>query len=68
MKLKAWMVYLIGIIIVVSFPLALLLVSSRFRTGEGIYYDMGSMLGISVIVGGAILLLYYAIKSSRKKK
>ncbi len=67
-KLKTWMVYLAGIIIVVSFPLALLLVNLGDRTGEGIGYDVGRMLGISVIVGGGILLLYYAIKLARKKK
>ena len=68
MGLKAWMVYLIGVIIVVTFPLALVLVSLGDQTGEGIGYDIGSLLGTSIIVGGGVLLLYYAIKSIRKKK
>ena len=66
-ELKTWMVYLAGIIIVVSFPLALL-VNLGDPTGEGIGYDVGRMLGISVILGGGILLIYYAIKLARKKK
>ncbi len=66
-RLKAWHVYLIGVFIV-SFPGTLLLVNFGYDTGEGISYDMGSMLATSVIVGGFILVIYYTIKSSRKKK
>jgi len=50
-RLKAWHVYLIGVFIV-SFPGTLLLVNFGYDTGEGISYDMGSMLVTSVIVGG----------------
>ncbi len=65
--LKAWHVYLIGVF-VVGFLGTLLLVNFGYGTSEGIYYDMGSMLATSVIVGGFILVIYYTIKSSRKKK
>ncbi len=66
-RLKAWHVYLIGVFIV-GFPGTLLLVNFGYGTGEGISYDMGSMLVTSVIVGGFILVIYYTVKSSRKKK
>ncbi len=66
-RLKAWHVYLIGVFIV-SFPGTLLLVNFGYGTSEGIYYDMGSMLVTSVIVGGFILVIYYTVKSIRKKK
>ncbi len=66
-RLKACHVYLIGVF-VVGFPGTLLLVNFGYGTSEGIYYDMGSMLATSVIVGGFILVIYYTIKSSRKKK
>jgi len=66
-RLKAWHVYLIGVFIV-GFPGTLLLVNFGYSTGEGISYDMGSMLVTSVIVGGFILVIYYTVKSSRKKK
>jgi len=66
-RLKAWQIYLIGVFIV-GFPGTLLLVNFGYDTGEGISYDMSSMLITSVIVGGFILVIYYTVKSSRKKK
>jgi len=65
--LKAWHFYLIGVF-VVGFPGTLLLVNFGYGTREGIYYDMASMFVTAVIVGGFILVIYYAVKSSRTKK
>jgi len=65
--LKAWHFYIIGVFLV-TFPVTTLLVILEYSTSEGIAYDMASMFVTSVIVGGFILVIYYAVKSSRTKK
>jgi len=65
--LKAWHFYIIGVFLV-GFPATILLVNSEYSSGKGIAYDMASMFVTAVIVGGFILVIYYAVKSSRTKK
>jgi len=65
-KLKAWMIYLICIAL--SVPFTILFTSYGYGTGEGIYYDIGSMMGSVAFIGGLILGFYYLIKISLKRR
>ena len=60
------MVYLVCIAF--SVPFTILFTSFGSGTGEGIYYDIGSMIGSVAFIGGLILGFYYLIKISIKRK
>lgn len=52
----------------IPFPFVLILNNYGFSgTGEGLAYDIGTVAGQSLLIGGAILGLYYALKSTNKK-
>ena len=65
-KFKAWHIYLIGVGLV-GFPGVLLLRQFGFETGMGLSYDIESALAETAIIGGIILLIYYAIRRVKKK-
>lgn len=67
MKIKAWQIYPIGVF-VVSVPLVIVLGYYGYGTGEGFYYDMGSMLATSAIIGGGIIAVYYGYKREQRKR
>lgn len=53
----------------IPFPFVLILDSYGYAgTGRGFAYDVGSLMGYSFLIGGIILGLYYAIKSTMKKQ
>ena len=66
MKLKAWQIYLICVG-VLSFPVVMVLGYFGYETGEGLAYDMGTVLVTTAIIGSGILGLYYGAKRGKKK-
>ena len=66
-KIKAWQIYLISVF-VLSVPLVMVLGNYGYGTGEGLGYDIGSMVFTSAIIGGAILAVYYGYKREQRKK
>jgi len=37
-------------------------------TGEGFYYDLGSFIFSTTLIGGIVLGIYYGISKGHKKK
>jgi len=67
MAIKAWQIYLIGVF-VVSVPLVIVLGYYGYGTGEGLGYDMESMLFTAGVIGGGIIAVYYGYKREQRKK
>jgi len=65
-KLRAWMIFLICIAL--SVPFTILFTSYGYGTGEGISYDIGSMMGSVAFIGGLFLGFYYLIKISMRHR
>ena len=68
-KLKAWMIYLIGVVVI---PYSIVTLLENFvglkGTGCGFWCDVGSITFDTVAIGGAVLGIYYLIKRAGKKK
>ena len=65
--MKAWQVYLIGVF-VLSLPFVIILNSFGYGTSDALGYDIGRVLVESSVIGGAILVFYYLIRSKYKAK
>ena len=67
-KLKAWMVYLISLVIL-PWPTALFIgiVIIQRPLETSLAYAMGNALAYDMIIGGFILGMYYSIKHEWKK-
>lgn len=62
-KIKAWMIYIIGVAII---PI-LWVMTGIGETGFGFYYDFESATASVALYGGIILGIYYLYKRGKKK-
>lgn len=71
MKKIPYLAFWIYLVCAFTIPFVIVSVLDNYGyagTGEGYAYDVGSLMGYSFLIGGIILGLYYAIKSTMKKQ